>query len=106
MTTKTELADECEVIRQKLLDAERLILWMARTYNDNDPIFMFVNQYGQELPENRNLFRTWQRIVRRRSDNEIDAMLDYLGIATPLAQLPLDDDSSPRETPEGHTQGE
>lgn len=106
MTLRTELADQCEHVQRQLDDAVELINWMARTYNDNDPIFMFHDYYGQALPQATRLFRTWQRVVRHKSENEIDVMLSHLSDTTPIAQLPLDEASDPRETPEGHQQGE
>lgn len=51
-----------------------LIRWLARTYGENDPIWPFDDDRFESLEVNRRLFRAWHRVVRDRSDSEIDRL--------------------------------
>ena len=58
-TTPERVADE--VIIERLV---RLTRWLARSYNDNDPVFSFTSLKGFELATNVELARTWYDVVR------------------------------------------
>lgn len=57
----------------ELLD---LIRFLSRTYGDNDPVFVFNNLYGHPLPGNVALARTWFRVVRGWSDDQLESLGD------------------------------
>lgn len=53
------------------LRLKKLILWLARAYDQNDPIWQYQDpRTGQELPENRELAETWFEVVRNKSTEE------------------------------------
>jgi len=41
-----------------------LARWLARSYGDNDPIFGFTAQSGNELAANVELATTWYDVIR------------------------------------------
>lgn len=49
---------------QKIARLERLILWLAKAYGDNNPQWNYQNLRGHDLSENRELAATWYRVVR------------------------------------------
>ena len=51
-------------LMQEIEELEDLILWLARAYGDNDPIFSYQDPYGAALPENVRLDAIWHRVVR------------------------------------------
>ena len=60
-----------ETMSAWVADRNALILWLSKTYNDNDPTFPFYGLDGELLEENLRLYRTWLVVVRGMS--ELDA---------------------------------
>jgi hypothetical protein len=59
-------------------DRNQLILWLSKTYNDNDPIFPFYGLDGELLEENLRLYRTWLVVVRGFSELDATAKIDEI----------------------------
>jgi len=55
-----------EAALQKIARLERLILWLAKTYGDNNPHFHYQTFNGNPLPENVELMETWNQVVRSK----------------------------------------
>lgn len=63
---------------EAIVDLNKLILWLSKTYNDNDPIFPFYGLDGELLQENVNLYRTWCLVVRGLDFETIDRYIENL----------------------------
>lgn len=63
---------------EAIVDRDKLILWLSKTYNDNDPIFPFYGLDGELLQENVNLYRTWCLVVRGLYCETIDRYIENL----------------------------
>ena len=51
-----------------------LIRYLARTYGENDPIFVYHDLYGNSLPENVELARTWFWVVREWDATRLESL--------------------------------
>ena len=59
-------------------DRNALILWLSKTYNDNDPTFPFYGLDGELLEENLRLYRTWLVVVRGVSELDAKAKIEEI----------------------------
>ena len=55
---------QLEAAQFEIAKLRRLIIWLSRTYGDNDPNFHYHTFNGNELPENKELYQTWMAVVR------------------------------------------
>jgi hypothetical protein len=63
---------------EAIVDRDKLILWLSKTYNDNDPTFPFYGLDGELLQENVTLYRTWCLVVRGVDSETVDRYIENL----------------------------
>ena len=78
MTWQDVTQTNYETMQGWIDDRNQLILWLSKTYNDNDPTFPFFGLDGERLEESIRNYRTWCIVVRGMEADKVDEWIENL----------------------------